>query len=74
MSDRKCDNCQHRGPWRVAYSKVPIGPQAFAVADCPHAYPGTAVTPGSGTHCSKFSPRAAIGASMAGAAEGGGNG
>lgn len=60
LAERKCDNCAHRGPWRAEYSRVPVGPQAFAVANCPHAYGGMAgVTPGSGTHCQKFSSLAA---------------
>jgi hypothetical protein len=54
---QRCDDCANRGPWRAEYSKVQIGPQAFAVADCPHAHPGTAVTPGSGLHCQHFQPK-----------------
>lgn len=52
--ERKCDNCINRGSWRAVYSKVQIGPQAFAVANCPHSWGGIAITPGSGTHCLKF--------------------
>jgi hypothetical protein len=58
MSERKCDNCANRGPWRAEYSKVPIGPQGVAVANCPHAYGGKAgIMPGSGAHCPHFVPK-----------------
>lgn len=56
MEDRKCDNCANRSGWTATYNKVPIGPQAFAVAKCPRAYCGH-VSPGDGTHCEHFASR-----------------